>query len=361
MQALILLLPGLGDALTASPILDGMNRAGWDIDALTMLPAVSEYARDLGIFREVIQTPLLTAPKAALFDVVRLRRKHYDVVVLPFPATRWQYFAVAVTAGASRLVSHDYGGVSSKLALVNRATLVQLRGGHRISENARLADTLGVESAYRDRYLMPASWFSNRQTNYVGVHTGSMAYKGNDAKRWPLENFRQLIAHAISNGHPVRVFIGPQEKTHAEELAKAFSPDEIEIVEQPLKQAAVAVSECIALIANDAGFAHVAAGLGVPTITLFGMTDAVRGVPARMGVAVRPSTCPPCHDEGAADFSCVRDINYRCVREDLTVRSVIGALDAVVNKNFMPDPVVVEAPFRLYGTRRNVAIETPTY
>lgn len=131
----MLLLPGLGDALAASPILRGLSAGRWKVDVMTMLEPVSEYARALGIVRDVVEMPLLARPSQALRPLWQLRSRRYDLCVLPFPATRWQYSAVARAVGAAELRTHEYGGVASAIARTTRNGRLGLRGGHRIAEN----------------------------------------------------------------------------------------------------------------------------------------------------------------------------------------------------------------------------------
>ncbi|HYL27278.1 MAG TPA: hypothetical protein VEW74_05545, partial [Candidatus Nitrosotalea sp.] len=64
--ALVLLLPGLGDALAAGPILRGLRRDHWTLDALTMHPPVSEYLRDVGVVREIVEMPIRPGASDAL-------------------------------------------------------------------------------------------------------------------------------------------------------------------------------------------------------------------------------------------------------------------------------------------------------
>jgi hypothetical protein len=105
--ALVLLLPGLGDALAAGPILRGLTRDSWRIDALTMHPPVSDYLRALGVVDTITELPI--RPKAAdvLAAIAKVRPRRYDICILPFPATRWQYAAIARGAGAKQLFLHN--------------------------------------------------------------------------------------------------------------------------------------------------------------------------------------------------------------------------------------------------------------
>ena len=64
-------------------------------------------------------------------------------------------------------------------------------------------------------------------------------------------------------------------------------------------------------------------GLGVKTLALYGMTSEVRGAPIGPAVALRPSLCPACHDEGLRGFDCVRRIEYRCILRDIELDDVI--------------------------------------
>lgn len=349
--ALVLLLPGLGDALAAGPILRGLTRDGWKIDALTMHAPVSEYLRELGVVREIAELPLRPAASDALRAVIALRPRRYDASILPFPATRWQYALIARGAGARRLWAHDYGGASSAIARTARSTCVPLRGGHRLAENLRLARAIGLRGGDDDlEYWIPPSWRAQRIPGVLGIHPGSMAWKGNEAKRWPYERFAALARLEAKRGRLVRFFLGPHEMKEAERAARDFEGSEgISVVREPLSQAARRVGECEVFVGNDAGFSHLASGLGVKTLALYGMTSEVRGAPIGQAVALRPSLCPACHDEGSSGFECVRRIEYRCILRDIELDEVQQRVDDLFGTARVEQHLALEGPFRLYG------------
>jgi ADP-heptose:LPS heptosyltransferase len=326
-----------------------MRAAGFILDALTMLHPVTEYAGAVAIFGDVIELPLLTRSWASILPLLRLRRR-YDYAVIPFPATRWQYAAVARIMGARTIVTHDYGGLANFIVNTNQnSNIVPLRGGHRAAENNRLADALGAPASGDLSYLVPDSWRSGRIPGLVGIHTGSMMYKGNEARRWPFDRFVEIIRdQAVLKRRRVRVFIGPSEADDMRRLESAIGPG-IEFVQAPLPVAARALSQCDVFVANDAGFAHLAAGLGVKTIALFGMTNPERAVPIGPVIALRPSSCPPCHDEGMRDFRCVLNINYRCMNEDFPPRVVLDAIEQALTSEMDVCEVRQNSTFRLYG------------
>lgn len=348
----MLLLPGVGDALAASPILRGLERDAWSIDALTWQPPVTEYLRGLGVIGEVTQLPLRPTPGDLRKALSRLRPRRYDVCVLPFPATRWQYAALARGAAAKRLYLHEYGGAATAIARTTRSVRVPLRGGHRIAENWRLARAMGLRAGSEDlEYWVPASWRKDRIGGLLGIHPGSMAYKGNEAKRWPYERFVALALRSVKSGRSVRFFLGPHEEREAARVEDDFRGTQgVSIVRRSLAEAARSLAECEVFVGNDAGFSHLASGLGVKTLALFGMTSEIRAAPIGQGVALRPSLCPACHDEGSAGFQCVRRIDYRCILTDVELDMVAAKVDELFTAASVEQrPVALEGPFRLYG------------
>jgi len=336
--------------MIASPVIRAVVEAGYSADAMTMLAPVAEYATALGVFGRVFHVPLLENGAAA-GAIVELRRRHYKLVLIPAPAPRWQYAATAWAIGGETTIIHRYGGSSSAIARLARFTEVPLRGGHRIAENMRLAEAAGLRCTGDASYLVPAAWKSaKRDSELLGLHTGSMSYKGNEQKRWPLERFARVANDYAGKGWRVRAFFGPNEANDASTFA-GMAPA-AEIVQRPLSEAARALSECAAVLANDSGIAHLAAGLGVTTLVLFGMTDPTRCKPIGPAVALRPSSCPPCFDEGMRRFECVRNIGYRCLLADIELEYVERAI-ATSLETVPPVQFESAGPLALYGRVRS--------
>ncbi|MGA7248349.1 MAG: glycosyltransferase family 9 protein, partial [Candidatus Cybelea sp.] len=226
-----------------------------------------------------------------------------------------------------------------------------LRGGHRLAENLRLARAIGLRAGDEDlEYWIPPSWRAQRIPGVLGIHPGSMAWKGNEAKRWPYERFAALARLQAERGRLVRFFLGPHEMKEAERAARDFEGSEgISVVREPLSEAARRLGECEVFVGNDAGFTHLASGLGVKTLALYGMTSEVRGAPIGPAVALRPSLCPACHDEGSRGFECVRRIEYRCILRDIELDEVRQRVDHLFETARVEQHLALEGPFRLYG------------
>jgi len=197
---------------------------------------------------------------------------------------------------------------------------------------------------------VPSSWRAEPARGTLGIHPGSMAYKGNESKRWPYERFVALARLQAQRGRRVRFFLGPHEANEAARAEQDFlGITGISIVREPLAQAARRLAECEVFVGNDAGFSHLASGLGVKTLALFGMTSDVRGAPVGPTIALRPSLCPACHDEGSHRFECVRRLDFRCILRDIEFDDVSERVDRLFDVPSVNQKLSLEGPFRLYG------------
>jgi len=180
-----------------------------------------------------------------------------------------------------------------------------------------------------------------------------MAWKGNESTRWPYDRFAALARAQAESGRSVRFFLGPHEVDEAARVEQDFRGVEgISIVRQPLAEAARRLAECEVFVGNDAGFSHLASGLGVKTLALYGMTSEVRGAPIGPAIAFRPSLCPACHDEGSSGFDCVRRLEYRCILRDVEFDTVREQIDRLFASSPEELQLSLEGPFRLYGKAR---------
>jgi heptosyltransferase-3 len=124
--------------------------------------------------------------------------------------------------------------------------------------------------------------FNRPPGTHVVIHPGA----GSPDKCWPAECYMELAARLTAAGSAVRFVIGEveRERWSAEALRELASAAE---VRQPttLLDLLGEVSLATQFIGNDSGPGHLAAILGVPTLTLFGPTDPARWHP--LGPSVR--------------------------------------------------------------------------
>ena len=97
------------------------------------------------------------------------------------------------------------------------------------------------------------------------------------AKRWPVDRFRDVIARIGDRFAAVAVFGGPDERDLVRDLAEGHGTSS-RVLDLPARGLSLenlrgAVARCRVLLTNDTGPRHLAIGLKVPTVALFGPTD----------------------------------------------------------------------------------------
>ena len=124
--------------------------------------------------------------------------------------------------------------------------------------------------------------FNRPPATHVVIHPGA----GSPDKCWPAECYVELAERLMASGRLVRFVIGEVERDRwpAEALRQLAAVTE---VRQPatLLDLLSEVSMATHFVGNDSGPSHLAAILGVPTVTLFGPTDPARWHP--LGPSVR--------------------------------------------------------------------------
>lgn len=94
-----------------------------------------------------------------------------------------------------------------------------------------------------------------------------------ETKRWPAERFGELAALALRQGLQVVVQGSDEERELGRRILER-APGAIDLCGVlDLRALGGFISRCAAFVANDSGPMHVARGLGIPTLAIFGSTD----------------------------------------------------------------------------------------
>ena len=166
------------------------------------------------------------------------------------------------------------------------------------------------------------------------------------AKQWPVEKFAQLAAIITQNygesGCVIMVF-GTDADKEAARTIKDFSirtPYHVQDMtgKTNLQQAMALIKCCDAFVTNDSGLMHVAAGLDVPSIAIFGSTDHIATGPysKKAKIIRREMECSPCLKTHCPlkHLNCLETITSMHVYEDLAKMlsiNPIGDSKAVIN------------------------------
>ncbi len=100
----------------------------------------------------------------------------------------------------------------------------------------------------------------------VGIFVGGRKMRG---KRWPKENFLELMTALRRRGIKVVAFFGPEEKDLLEFFGRALPPDVPLVFESSLRIFAAMTTNCDLFVASDSGPIHLACALHAPTVVIF--------------------------------------------------------------------------------------------
>ena len=143
----------------------------------------------------------------------------------------------------------------------------------------------------------------------VGLHLGAAF---GPSKLWPAESFGRLATRLLRAGITPLLLGTASDRGTAERVAKAMPaplPSLVGRDRAALLPWLLARLSC--LVSGDTGVAHLAAALGIPTVTLFGPTDPRLTAPRgpRAEVLSRAVPCSPCFlSTCPIDHICLRGI-----------------------------------------------------
>jgi heptosyltransferase-2 len=337
MRILACVLSGLGDAVLFSPTLAAIKEGlpDCELHTLSALKATGEYVAGLPfVDRSETYDFLSVSHLDKLAKLMEYRRRSYDVIVLPYPAARWQYHAGALAIGAGRLVAHEYSRWQRRSGLYSY--LAPVHNMHEVDLNAGLLAGLGLSAVVRRRAHVNPNWVLPRtRLNTIAFHMMSLESKiskGNYRKAWPYQNWLLLASRLHGRGFEIAAVAAGAELSLVDHLEQdcGFA---IERITGTLCETARALSQVRTLIANDSGIAHLGAALGVPTLALFGMTDPEHLSPIGTVECLRASACPPCFKPSHRVFSCVKNLNFACITRDIGTSLVESALERVLRRD----------------------------
>jgi heptosyltransferase-2 len=116
------------------------------------------------------------------------------------------------------------------------------------------------------------------------------------AKRYPHIAYAEVLAGLSDAGWQPIILGTPEERAIAEATTSGIRGASWNATGQTsLRQALQVVAAARLMLCNDSGLMHVAAGLGIPTVGLFGATDPERTAPSGpVTILYNPAGCSPC-------------------------------------------------------------------
>jgi heptosyltransferase-2 len=319
----------LGDTVMALPMLAALRAARPDT-RITLIGRWATLLAGQGVADALLPYPNAQADRRHLASAIAHERP--DVAILlpgsfesAFAAWRW---------GARRCIAYATDGRG--FFLTDALPLPSPRR-HQVDEYAALLAPLGIaDGASVPQWTLAKSAAADAEVDrllaatgldgggpLIGLHLGAAF---GSSKLWPAESYGRLARFLIDDGlRPVLLGTSDDVATAAA-VARAAGAAVASLVGRDrvaLLPRLLARLRC--LVSGDTGVAHLAAAVGVATVTLFGPSDrrltAPRGGAAR--VLDREVPCSPCFRPTCPiDHICLRRIEPEAVRDE--VRSAVA-------------------------------------
>ena len=281
----------LGDACMALPAVRALKKGRPDVKISVL--AQSNLGELWSMIPEV-DTVILKQKKEGVFSVARRIRKTapFDAAVLFTNSTRstleiWW-------AGVPRIVA--YAG-SLRRWMVHQIVKEKRELGppeHHAARYLRIAEECGADINDPALFATPPAAVDGpvKLALCAGAEYGP-------AKRWPLQRFVQT-ANLISTRWPQiewQLVGAPREAAMGEEMSEMMTAAHRNLVgKTTLTELITLLRQCRLLVTNDTGTMHLAAALGVPTVSIFGSTEPVLTGPLgdRHIIVRNHVACSPC-------------------------------------------------------------------
>ena len=273
-------------------------------NAVLTLPAVAAFRRRYPQAR----IDYLGSPMSRLLFLNQPLDHHYEAP-RRFPQVLWQYprlirhlratgydLALDLSCSQSALAALIIGlsgariraGSAGKWDALYDVRVEKSAESNKYRKLTRLLQTMGLEGvAEVGRLEFSASELDEGRAAFaravgkvsgpvVGVFIGGRKLRG---KRWPLENFVEVVVGLSRRGYRVVTFLGPEEADLKDEIKGALGPDAILVAEPSARRFAVLVSQLELFICCDSGPMHLACAVGVRVLAIFRERDLKRWSP----------------------------------------------------------------------------------
>lgn len=219
----------------------------------------------------------------------RLRRMHFDYVILAFPGYMQRVAQLAGWLGAKQVIGYQRDG--HKDSRVNCVVKRNAQDVHEVEVVHRLLQPFGIVSTPPAPRVVADDAEAKAIHSRLGLTAGCRVYgvhisARKPSQRWEISRFAKMIKR-LHEKEPDAVFLlfwapgsqfnrqhpGDDEKA-AELQAQLAGLPIYPCMTQSLSELIAGLSLCERIICSDGGAMHLAAGLGKPIVALFGKSDA---------------------------------------------------------------------------------------
>lgn len=336
----------IGDSVLTLPAIKAIRKAFPEARiSLLVKPWVSDIFKENPDLDEIILYGKDFEGLSGKLKLVRiLRRREFGIAILLQNA-----FDAALIAWLSGIPERIGYSRDLRRPLLTKAIPVDqsVYKRHQVYYYLNLLNSIGIETEDTQPYiyltheerlwvrsLLDRSFITKHPPLLIGFNPGATY---GPSKRWPTGRFAELALRIISelNGRIV-IFGSASEVNIANEIIKQLETQDSRLKtnllmmagKTNLRELAAFISECNVFITNDSGPMHMASALFVPTVAIFGSTDASTTSPFGKGhkVVTRNLPCSPCLERECPEG------HLKCMT-DITVDEVFRGLKDVIPLN----------------------------
>jgi len=268
----------LGDSIMATPAIEHIVRLYPDVTFTFLGSFVSIEA-------------LKAHPKALHVEVDWSKKSASRLLWLYKKAQTLGAFDIAISFRSSLTSKLLLWSIKAHRKFQYRKNLYE---GHQVEKYARfIADIFETHAALEHLKLYQNPYMYARPT--LGINPGATY---GSAKRWYPEEFAK-VAHHFRHTHDIVIFGGPNEVGIANEVQTLINASNVTNLagKTTVQELIEKIAGLSLFITNDSGPMHIAAAFGIPTVALFGPTNATETSPWRNPNAYILShnlSCAPC-------------------------------------------------------------------
>jgi heptosyltransferase II len=282
MKILVISFAGIGDTLFVTPLIHELreNFPGATIDVFVRWTGAKGLLEKNPHINTLYQKDIAADSKlGSLAYLWKLRGQRYDVSINTFPQSRRDYRLVARFINAKARLGHDYGNFTALDRWLTNQTLPVDYSKHAVENNLALLSFLDAKPklpGHRyELFLTEAdkAWAADyvarqklQARPLLGIHVGSGGTKNLALRRWPLENYIELVRR-LGEKKPelgILFFGGPEEKLDHEKIQAAAGTGKALFPKtQSLIQSAALIGKCDLFLSVDTALMHIAAAMAV--------------------------------------------------------------------------------------------------
>jgi len=319
----------IGDVILTLPLVQSLRKMFRDAKlSFLAIPSAAGVLFDHPDLNEVITYDKKGKEKdiRSLFRLIgKMRDRHFDVALVPHRSLR-----SAALARFAKIPTRIGFSTSGAKFLFSRVVDYKSEE-HETKRNLHLMqgldlDVPGVElpriyPSDADKKWAEGIIEGSSDAAHVAVAPGSVW----NTKRWPMEQYRQLVSMLVAEGIKVILLGSKEDALLCEQVANGLGHQVLSVAGRAtLLQSAAVMRRCRAVVSNDSAPMHLAVAVGTPVVAVFGATVPAFGFgplgPQDVVVETHGLACRPCSIHGGdacpiKTFVCMNTISSSAVYE----------------------------------------------